>query len=339
MDGIEEPEETLRYLAYPGLVEKEIGKRTVAGKRTGDCTGGGKNTEDRRENDAKGKGSCAEIRGRGLIKEDFMQILSDVYEGTPYDLTRVPEAGPVHDPFADDLPDYALCRRGTIASFVTDYAGQPLMWVAMGTPRLVPYIPVWVDINSLPACCGRPLPRKSVRQPVSREHMGQPVSPEYPGQLVSPDYPVQPIERDYPGQEEDKVEVAADLSGNLCGNSADTGTLYEKMRQYADGIRRRYDEKIAKAENIKAEFQAEMEDRIREEARAEKEKRDFGENQAVGSQNQMMRIRNQTMGGQNQTTGSQNQAESMARTERTEQTAAHIRRAVEIFTAQNPPEV
>ena len=116
-DGIKEPEETLRYLARPA---------DMAGNK------------------------------RVIGQEDLMDILSDVYEGTPYDLTKVPEAGPMHDPFADGLPDYALCRQYTVASFVTDYAGahdEPLMWTAMGIPRLVPYVPVWVDIEELPECC------------------------------------------------------------------------------------------------------------------------------------------------------------------------------------------
>ena len=91
-----------------------------------------------------------------LRKEDMMRMLSDVYEGTPYDLMKVPESGPGHDPFSDDVPDYAVCRQGTVASFVTEYVGEdrePLMWTAMGTPRLVPYIPVWVDIDRLPDYC------------------------------------------------------------------------------------------------------------------------------------------------------------------------------------------
>ena len=110
LDGKEESEETLRYLARP----------------------------------------------RKLDKEDMMRILSDVYEGTPYDLTKVPEGGRWHDPFAENMPDYAICRRGTVASIVTEYAGEagePLLWTAMGTPRLVPYIPVWADIAGLPDCC------------------------------------------------------------------------------------------------------------------------------------------------------------------------------------------
>lgn len=118
VDGKEEPEETLRYLARPA-------DKTEPWK---------------------------------LGIEDMMTILSDVYDNTLYDLRNVPEAGPVHDPFADGMPDYALCRQYTLASFVTDYIGEkkePLMWTAMGIPRLVPYIPVWVDTDGLPECCGK----------------------------------------------------------------------------------------------------------------------------------------------------------------------------------------
>ena len=135
LDGKEEPEETLRYLARPGKRPGRPDKEDVSGK---------------------------------LDKRDVMRILPDVYEGTPYDLTKVPESGRWHDPFAENMPDYALCRRGTVASIVTEYAegpaepagpakaaglAEPLLWVAMGPPRLVPYIPVWVDITKLPDCC------------------------------------------------------------------------------------------------------------------------------------------------------------------------------------------
>ena len=132
VDGREEAEDTLRYIAKPAHGNRRTAEQIA----------------ERNE---------AEDRSRGQIGiQDMMSILSDVYENTPYDLTRVPESGSEHDPFADGVPYYALCRQYTVASFVTDYAGkkgEPLMWTAMGIPRLVPYIPVWVDTDGLPECC------------------------------------------------------------------------------------------------------------------------------------------------------------------------------------------
>ena len=132
VDGREEPEEILRYLARPA-------DKTTAFWRLG--------------------------------TEDLMKILSDVYDDTLYDLRNVPEAGPAHDPFADGMPDYALCRQYTLASFVTDYAGEkdePLMWTAMGIPRLVPYIPIWVNTEQLPECCGKAVANPSLYEEMKK---------------------------------------------------------------------------------------------------------------------------------------------------------------------------
>ena len=124
VDKREEAEETLRYLARPA--DRAAEENELSEDNTGN-------------------------ESRLLGVEDMMDILSDVYDSTQYDLRKVREAGPMQDPFADGLPDYALCRQYTLASFVTDYVGEkdePLMWTAMGIPRLVPYIPIWVDTES-----------------------------------------------------------------------------------------------------------------------------------------------------------------------------------------------
>ena len=100
---------------------------------------------------------------RLLTREDLMGILSDVYEGTKYDLTQVPEAGKWADPFVDDAPSYALCRRGTVSSIVAELAedgASSVMWTAMTTPRMSFFIPLSVDIDALPAYCEEPDPGK-----------------------------------------------------------------------------------------------------------------------------------------------------------------------------------
>lgn len=100
---------------------------------------------------------------RPLTTKDLSNLLSDVYEGTPYDLTRTPEAGKWEDPFTEDAPSYALCRRGTVSSIVTDLrerGEESILWTALGTPKMAFYMPLFADIHSLPAYCDEPDPEK-----------------------------------------------------------------------------------------------------------------------------------------------------------------------------------
>lgn len=87
-----------------------------------------------------------------------MDVLSDVYDGTKYDLTKLPSG----DPFADVTPDYALCRRGTLSSIVADYTPETgsVLWTAIATPRMSFYMPLYVDIDGLPAFCEAFLPER-----------------------------------------------------------------------------------------------------------------------------------------------------------------------------------
>ena len=64
-----------------------------------------------------------------ITRRTLMDVLSDVYDGTKYDLTKLPSG----DPFADVTPDYALCRRGTLSSIVADYAPETgsVLWTAI----------------------------------------------------------------------------------------------------------------------------------------------------------------------------------------------------------------
>jgi len=100
---------------------------------------------------------------RLLTRENITDILSDVYEGTEYDLTQVPEAGKWGDPFVDDAPSYALCRRGTVSCFAADLraeGAESVMWTALGTPRMTFFMPLWADIDALPDFCAEPDPGK-----------------------------------------------------------------------------------------------------------------------------------------------------------------------------------
>lgn len=93
---------------------------------------------------------------RKLTKQDFMDVFSDVYDDTKYDLRKTPQAGPYGNPFTDDAPEYALCRRGTVASIVVELDGEKdwaHMWTCMATPRMGVYMPLYSDIDSLPAAC------------------------------------------------------------------------------------------------------------------------------------------------------------------------------------------
>jgi len=93
---------------------------------------------------------------RKLTKQDFMDVFSDVYDNTKYDLRKTPQAGPHGNPFTDDAPEYALCRRGTVASIVVELnkdADWAHMWTCMATPRMGVYMPLYSDINCLPEAC------------------------------------------------------------------------------------------------------------------------------------------------------------------------------------------
>ena len=93
---------------------------------------------------------------RPLEPEDFMTILRDVYEDTPYDLRKVPAAGRYGNPFHDDPESYSLCRHATVASFAADFSvpGPGVMWTAMACPAMSCYIPLYADIDALPEVCG-----------------------------------------------------------------------------------------------------------------------------------------------------------------------------------------
>ena len=96
-----------------------------------------------------------------LEPADFMKILRDVYEDTPYDLRKVPAAGRYGNPFHDDPESYSLCRHATVASFVADYSltDSGIMWTAMACPAMSMYVPLYTDINGLPEYCSEPKPR------------------------------------------------------------------------------------------------------------------------------------------------------------------------------------
>ena len=80
-------------------------------------------------------------------------MLRDVYEDTPYDLRRAPAAGRYGNPFHDAPASYSLCRHATVASIAADFAHGAL-WAAMSTPAVCAYVPVYADIDGLPAACG-----------------------------------------------------------------------------------------------------------------------------------------------------------------------------------------
>ena len=96
---------------------------------------------------------------RPLTIRDFTDVLRDVYQGTPYDLTKDPAAGRYGDPFHDGPASYSLCRAATVASFAADFSRpRTVMWTAMSTPAMSCYIPLYVAADRLPLCCGGDTP-------------------------------------------------------------------------------------------------------------------------------------------------------------------------------------
>lgn len=98
--------------------------------------------------------------GRLLEPSDFMRILRDVYEGTPYDLRAAPAAGRYGNPFHDEPGSYSLCRHATVASFAADFSrpGPGVMWTALACPAMSCYIPLYADIDALPEVCSNTEP-------------------------------------------------------------------------------------------------------------------------------------------------------------------------------------
>lgn len=92
---------------------------------------------------------------RQMDIRDMMAVLRDVYEGTEYDLTKTPAAGRYGDPFHDDPENYSLSHAGTVAGIAASMKSgrEAVLWTCMGTPRTSFYIPVYADIEKLPAAC------------------------------------------------------------------------------------------------------------------------------------------------------------------------------------------
>lgn len=103
---------------------------------------------------------------RLLSPADFMTVLRDMYEDTPYDLRKAPAAGRYGNPFHDDPPSYSLCRHATVSSFVADFSlgENAVMWTALASPATSCYIPVFADIDGLPLSCSGGEPCRS-REP------------------------------------------------------------------------------------------------------------------------------------------------------------------------------
>lgn len=90
-----------------------------------------------------------------LALSELTDILRDTYENTVYDLSRTPAAGRYGNPFHDDAASYALCRHATVTSIAADFSktAAPVLWAAMSTPAVCAYIPLWADVDGLPAAC------------------------------------------------------------------------------------------------------------------------------------------------------------------------------------------
>lgn len=86
---------------------------------------------------------------------DMMAVLRDVYEETPYDLRKAPGAGNFDNPFHDNPPDYSLSHAATVAGIAAALKPEafPVLWTCMATPRISFYLPVYADIEELPAVC------------------------------------------------------------------------------------------------------------------------------------------------------------------------------------------
>jgi dipeptidase len=95
------------------------------------------------------------VPNKKVTVRDVMAVLRDALEGTKYDLTKVPEAGPYGNPFHAEWGK-SLSRGGTVVSQVVHLRSwMPneiggVMWVAFDTPATSVYVPWYAGILETP---------------------------------------------------------------------------------------------------------------------------------------------------------------------------------------------
>lgn len=90
-----------------------------------------------------------------LSPKDIMKLLGDSSEGTKYDLSKAPEAGPNHNPFWMDVSS-SIAQAGTVLSMVAqlrDFLPNEiggLMWFSFSNAHMSPFIPCYLGSKGFP---------------------------------------------------------------------------------------------------------------------------------------------------------------------------------------------
>ena len=92
---------------------------------------------------------------RKLSARDMMDIVSDSTEGSKYDLSKAPEAGPFKNPFWMETST-SIGWAGTVVSMVVEYRQDvpkdigTLAWFAYANTLLAPFVPCYLGSEGLP---------------------------------------------------------------------------------------------------------------------------------------------------------------------------------------------
>jgi dipeptidase len=95
------------------------------------------------------------VPSKKITVRDAMAVLRDTLEGTKYDFSKAPEAGPFGNPFFKGMGD-TISRAGTVVSLVIHLRNWlpneigGVMWSAFDTPTTSVYVPWYTGIIETP---------------------------------------------------------------------------------------------------------------------------------------------------------------------------------------------
>jgi len=97
-----------------------------------------------------------------LSVEDVRKLNSDYYQGTPYDVSMTPEAGPFGNPLNEYNAERTINLYRTTYQFIANIRAdmpkevKPLLWIGWGAADSSYMIPLWATMTKLPSqlCTG-----------------------------------------------------------------------------------------------------------------------------------------------------------------------------------------
>lgn len=95
-----------------------------------------------------------------LSVRSLMTLMRDSLEGTRYDLSQAPEAGPYHNPFWMEVST-SIAQSGTVICMIADLSPRlpqdlgSTVWFSYSNARLAPFVPCYTGGHGLPAAYQR----------------------------------------------------------------------------------------------------------------------------------------------------------------------------------------